>query len=444
MPATRPLCVVFLPRAHAPEPGGRLVDVDRLYEDVVAPAAAEAGLDAKRIDEDTTEGQLSPLTFEGLILGDYAIVDLTTASADTFYAVGIRRALRASGTVMLVQESAGQLPFNLSRLNALTYTVTAEGGAADVRGLRAALIGRLTEPRPRRAESSVIELAGSSPDIDRLKTDVFRERVSYSQTVKRELAAAREQGGDAVRAVEARLGEIARLESAIVIDLFLSYRAVKAWDNMIALVDRMSPPLAATAMVREQLGLALNRAGRSEDAEVVLKTLIAERGPSSETCALLGRVYKDRWDSATKTGSRQAARVVLDHAIAAYLEGFESDWRDAYPGINAVTLMELRDPPDARRERLIPVVRYAVERRIASGHPDYWDHATLLELAVLAKHEQDAAAALERALASVREAWEPETTARNLALIREAREHRGERVPWAGDVEGALDRRSKP
>jgi len=40
--------------------------------------------------------------------------------------------------------------------------------------------------------------------------------------------------------------------------------------------------------------------------------------------------------------------------------------------------MELKDPPDPRRERLIPIVSYAVERRVASGQPDYWDHATLL------------------------------------------------------------------
>ena len=32
---------------------------------------------------------------------------------------------------------------------------------------------------------------------------------------------------------------------------------------MIALVEQMPTPLAATVMVREQLGLALNRAGRA-------------------------------------------------------------------------------------------------------------------------------------------------------------------------------------
>jgi hypothetical protein len=138
------------------------------------------------------------------------------------------------------------------------------------------------------------------------------------------------------------------------------------------------------------------------------------------------------------------ARGLLDRAIGAYLKGFETDWRDAYPGVNAVTLMELKEPPDPRRATLVPVVRYAVERRIAAGKPDYWDHATLLELAVLGRDESGAVAALADALANVRESWEPETTARNLRLIREARERRNEHLPWAREAEDALERRATP
>lgn len=83
-----------------------------------------------------------------------------------------------------------------------------------------------------------------------------------------------------------------------------------------------------------------------------------------------------------------------------------------------------------------------MERRIAAGKPDYWDHATQLELRVLARDEDGAAEALGNALAAVREVWEPETTARNLRLIREARERRGDAAPWAAEVERELDKRA--
>ena len=133
----------------------------------------------------------------------------------------------------------------------------------------------------------------------------------------------------------------------------------------------------------------------------------------------------------------------LEKAMDAYLHGFEADWRDAYPGINTVTLMEIKEPPHPRRERLIPVVTYTVERRIASGKADYWDFATLVELMVLAKDQQRAFDALGKALAAVREIWEPETTARNLRLIREAREHRNEAEAWCTEIEDALEERAE-
>jgi tetratricopeptide (TPR) repeat protein len=194
-------------------------------------------------------------------------------------------------------------------------------------------------------------------------------------------------------------------------------------------------------MVQEQLALALNRLGRRDEAERVLNELLESRGPSSETYGILGRVYKDRWEEALKRGERAAARGLLEKAIGAYLKGFETDWRDAYPGVNAVTLMELKEPPDPRREKLVTIVAYAVERRVAAGKPDYWDYATQLELAVLGRDEQAAFDALGNALASVREKWEPETTLRNLRLIREAREGRGETTTdWIKEIENELEK----
>jgi len=85
------------------------------------------------------------------------------------------------------------------------------------------------------------------------------------------------------------------------------------------------------------------------------------------------------------------------------------------------------------------VVSYAAIRRIEAGEPDYWDHATLLELAVLAKDQHAASDALADALASIRAPWETEPTVRNLRLIREAREKRDEEIEWMLEIEEALN-----
>ena len=61
-------------------------------------------------------------------------------------------------------------------------------------------------------------------------------------------------------------------------------------------------------------------------------------------------------------------------------------------------------------------------------------------MAVLKKDEALAKSALSDALASIRESFEPETTARNLKIIREARERHGESpLAWARQIEERLD-----
>ena len=171
----------------------------------------------------------------------------------------------------------------------------------------------------------------------------------------------------------------------------------------------------------------------------MLLGVLDDHGPSSETLGLLGRVYKDRWEAARERSPLQAAGY-LDQAIDAYRRGFEADWRDAYPGVNAVTLMEIREPGGAAQQELLPVVRYANRRRTDGARPDYWDHATRLELAVIARDREDATVGAQAALAAVRERWEPQTTARNLGLIRAARAEHSESVEWADELERELAR----
>ena len=52
---------------------------------------------------------------------------------------------------------------------------------------------------------------------------------------------------------------------------------------MVKLIHQFSGPLAQTVMVREQLGLALNRLKWRDEAQQVLLKFIDERGPCSET-----------------------------------------------------------------------------------------------------------------------------------------------------------------
>lgn len=425
-----------MPFGDKTDAAGKIIKFDEVYKQVIQPAIADAGMTPIRADEELTRGLIHKPMFERLILCDFAVADLTSANANVFYELGVRHAVRPGATVLLFA-AGGRLPFDAAPLRSVPYDLSDAGVPADASKARAELTKQLKHIREKRDDDSpIFDLLKPFPAaIDHLKTNTFQDQVALAQQLEEDLQGAKTP--DELKTFQQNLGELDGVESAVLVKLFLAYRDAKAWQAMIDLAAAMPEPLRRTVMIREQLGLALNRAGKSEEAERVLTTLIRERGGSSETYGILGRVYKDRWQKAT---NNFIAKGELDRAIDSYLKGFESDWRDAFPGVNAVTLMEVRNPPDPRRLEILPIVRYAASRRISAGSPDYWDYATLLELAVLGKNESEAAENLTRALPIIRAKWEPETTLNNLRMIQKARKDRGEAEPaWIDDVMQALD-----
>lgn len=438
----RPLCFVLMPFGVKPDGAGGVVDFDAVYEEILWPAVDAAGMEPLRADEEIDGGIIHKPMFERLILCKYAIADLTTANANVFYELGVRHAVRPHSTVLVFAEGM-RLPFDVAPMRAVPYELDGRGAPVSPDVARGVIEDRLNQARDPAVDSPVFELVEDFPDVDHHKTDVFREMVRYSLEVKARLSEARKANDvAALRIIEEELSPLEDQEAGIAVDLLLSYRALEAWAEMVAMVERIRGPLVQSVLVREQLAFALNRLGDRAGAERVLLDVLEERGPSSETLGLLGRVYKDRWEEAREAGDSVLARGEIRKAIEAYRRGFEADWRDAYPGVNAVTLMEVDEPPDPDRLAILPVVSYAVGRRLADDRADYWDHATRLELAILRHDREDAEEAVADAVASIRESWEPVTTLRNLRLIREAREQRGEDVPsWQVDVEQALESR---
>jgi len=429
--------------------GGPNINFDPIYENAIKPAIEGAGMEPVRADGERTGGIIHKPTFERLLLCDFAVVDLTTGSPNVFYELGVRHAARPATTLAIFAANQ-RLSFDVSHLRSLRYELGANNSFTSWEAglLQNSLAARLDELRKVAAKGEATDnplfqlLDGyCAPDIARLKTDVFRDRVRYSSERKRALAAARaKKDVDEMERIEKDLGPLDAIEVGVLVDLFLSYRAVGAWESMLNLHDRMPLSLKRTVMVREQYGLALNRLGRWQEAVEVLEQVIAEQGPSSETLAILGRVYKDLWVKADESNNDSLAQGYLRTAIDSYVRGFEADWRDAYPGINAVTLLDIQGSPisENHKAELLPVLTFAVKQRFKFSKPDYWDYATLLELAVLRSDEEGARQTLSDALSHIREEWEPKSTANNLALIHNARKKRGLNQAWLDDIISTL------
>ncbi|MCA1634389.1 MAG: DUF4071 domain-containing protein, partial [Acidobacteria bacterium] len=363
------------------------------------------------------------------------IVDLTTSNPNVLYELGLRHAVRPSRTV-LMKADGGESPFNLVASNTLIYrlmgeSVTFNDALEFQQRLASALMSEASEH-----DSPIFRLIEgyTAPQIAARDDDASRDRAQRSNELKQILVAARAKGVEAVREAEQQLGDIKTQDPGIVTDLLQAYRSVGAWEDMLALVGKMPAPLAETVVVRQQLALALNRAGRGEEAEKILRQLLVAQGASSETYGLLGRIYKDRWQQALHSGDSTHASEHLKRAIEAYRNGFETDWRDVYTGINAAMLMEVKTPSDAEKDELIPVIRYAIKRHRAAQHPEYWD----LDLAVLTGDEKGAHNALSHVASMGLTRWAVESATNNVRIIRQARERRKQNVGWLRQIEERL------
>jgi len=432
------ICAVLMPFSRKPLGAGQVIEFDLVYEQVIAPAVREAGF-IPMWAEQRLGSIASKQTFERLLFADYLIADVSDADPDVAYELGVRQALRARGTALISVDFARR-PFYAGALPVITYQVDGRGAPTDAYAPVNRLKARLREARENPADDSPLfglinDLPLYSPDPARIAAfrtssgDLYRYDARLYEAVKAGAAAVLAMAADQA------LLAAADQDSDLMVDLFLALRSVAAFNQMIDLYGRMSLPLRRSPPVREQLALALHRTGRFDEATRTIEGVIKDE-PTSRTCALLGRIYKDRWDEAATAGSPQAPGL-LHRAIEAYDRGFQLDWRDAYPGVNAVTLMEMEDKIDSRQSELLPVVHYAALQH-ARSRDDYWDYATLLELDVLSRDEAAAQRRLHEATARASQKWHLETTARNIKLIADKRRARSERVDWMDNIVAAL------
>jgi MAP3K TRAFs-binding domain len=464
--ADQPLCFVLMPFGKKPDPaGGADINFDRIYKAALQPGIEDADMHPIRADEEELGGIIHQAMYERLLLCDFAVADLTTGNANVLYELGIRHAARPR-TTLTVYAAQKPLPFDVALLRTQLYEL-AEGNSfpdANADLLRQRVrehLGQLRQLAHRRdaTDSPLFQLVrGWNPaplGLDAAAS--FQEQLKAHEQVKQRLNDIRAASNDKARQPQAAAGLVrirkevldsGTTDAGVLTGLMLGYRALSDWTGMIEMYSQLPELLKRQVAVRQLLAFAYNRrAERAKDpvdrerALEVLQELQREQGPTSETSGLIGRIYKSQWAEARADGKLTKARGYLKDAIEAYVGGFETDWRDVYPGINAVTLLDVQGGTASleQKDRLLPVVRFAVEQRLRAPAADYWDHATLLEIAVLENDAEQAHDVLLKVLTAFTETWQPESTADNLRIIERARTERGEEIGWLSQLIHELD-----
>ena len=455
----KPLVFVAMPFGKRKDIStGVEIDFDHIYTSAIQPAAESLGLEVMRGDEERTGGIIMRPVFERLLLAEIVIADLTMQNPNVFYELGVRHAARPRSTILMYAQNA-RLPFDVAMIRAVPYDLE-DGDLTDAskQNLTDALTEKLKEAvhKSEDVDSPLSQLIPEFPYISlpHEVTDTFKDRVVGISTVKdqifRACAVKNEVAAlEILQNIEAEVGALTDTNAELYVDLLLAYRDVKSWGDMVRVCELFPPETARQIpAIIEQRAFALNRRNDEGDRDVALRnleTLISKYGDNPETCGLIGRIYKDRYEEAAGLclddddlepallmlrADDALPRGYLGNAIEWYERGFLSDPRDFYPGINEATLRHIRgdDEDQEKLNDLLPALSFTVARLGGMKSKDYWVVATTLELSVLREHWDIVERTLEKILALGAYDWMLETTAKNLHLIKEVRKLRGEDI----------------
>jgi hypothetical protein len=427
------------------------IDFDRIYEELVKPAIIRAEMEPLIEREEDSFGAIHKTMYEKIILCEFCIADLTNLNPNAYYELGMRYAVKPYTTIPIIASSHFPLPFDIGPDRTFSYQVDKDFNLCDRENDVNKLAGILLHAKKIRSTDSplydMINGIAFQNSVAHEKTDVFREKVKYDQVIKEELAYARsvtDNDKDKIKAL--RIGAINKvvekyeplenIETAVLIDIMISYRNIEAFNEMRQFIEQLPRYVFETVMVQEQYAFVLNRVGCKtkpvdevmiNKAEDILRKLETEGKASSESYGIWGRIYKDKFERAYKEEKTEESKVQLKNALKYYEKGFESDPRDAYPGVNYVTCLELLGQKE-RALRLLPAVEYAVQAKMKRKDPDYWDYATLLELAVIENKYNEAVEFFYEAKPLALESWMFATTKANLDKIINYRKERGEEI----------------
>src|SRR5215831_10204296 len=121
MPSIR-RAFVIMPFGEKKAPDGTAIDFDAVYKELFAPAIAAAGLQPHRADADRRGGSIHVDMFQGLLLAEFVVADLTLDNPNVWYEIGVRHALRAGGAV-LTYALRDRLPFDIAGQRMQRYTL---------------------------------------------------------------------------------------------------------------------------------------------------------------------------------------------------------------------------------------------------------------------------------------------------------------------------------
>ena len=317
------------------------VDFDRVEELLIRPALQQIGVRGGTTAEIVEQGNIREDMFRLLVAADLVIADVSIHNANVFYELGIRHGLRPNATFML-RANIHEFPFDLRTDRYLSYDQA--NPAARVSALAVALKATIDSNRIDSPVYQVLpNLKAPDPAVLRVVPSDFREAVEQA-------ASSICRGDLRLLAYEARsfdwAGEGLRIVGRAQCNLkaYAGARETYEWLREWRPDDIEANQKLAT--IYQRLG-DLTRSNQA--IQRVIESPLPSRRDRAEVFALRARNAKTKWRATFRDKTGNAARETalwapeLKEALQYYADGFGQDLNHYYSGLNALSLLCIRN-----------------------------------------------------------------------------------------------------
>ncbi len=112
---TKKTCFVISGFGPKPDPNnsGRIVDLDKTFENLIKPVFDDLGIDCFRAKEIRHTGIIDVPMYEWIYKADIVVADVSTLNPNALYELGVRHALRPNTTIV-ISENQTTYPFDIN------------------------------------------------------------------------------------------------------------------------------------------------------------------------------------------------------------------------------------------------------------------------------------------------------------------------------------------
>lgn len=318
------ICFVIMPFGEKPI-GDRMVDFDKVYDDVFVPAVCKialpegGALEPRRTDKDFFSGDIKYEMFQYLEYSRFAVADISGLNFNVAYELGARHRARESGTAIFRQAQFSP-PFDINSIKAFPYEFDPEEKAESARSL---ITRVLSESLVQNRVDSPIRLALGSQfglgEIENLLVQAENEirRLDWTRAID----------------IYRQAGVKAPSNPLVQVRLGILCRDREIWGEALQAFTRATVLAPSYGEAWREKGIAENKIahqarspmeGNSAPGETSIRRAIECNDKDFDAFASLGGVLK------------RAGR--FEEALQAYNESSRISGGHPYPLLNAITL----------------------------------------------------------------------------------------------------------